>query len=84
MTRRKRPAPPTYMQPTYPPKFPGKATPVEKKPSPSKRAKEPSEADKGARSASERLSNLQKLGELHASGVLNDQEFEREKRRLLE
>ncbi|GHO83972.1 hypothetical protein [Dictyobacter formicarum] len=23
MTKRKRPAPPYYMQPTYPPKFPG-------------------------------------------------------------
>ncbi|GCE24361.1 SHOCT domain-containing protein [Dictyobacter kobayashii] len=74
MSRRKRPAPPTYMQPTYPPKFPSASSPGRKQPLPSARPKSP---------ADERISQLKALGELHASGVLNDQEFEREKQRIL-
>lgn len=33
--------------------------------------------------ADARLAQLQQLGQLHASGVLNDEEFEREKQKIL-
>lgn len=64
------PPQPPVLVPQYPP-YPYESPPPPAWPAP------PANPD------SDRLAKLQLLGELHGSGVLNDEEFEREKQRIL-